>query len=256
MAKKKTAGIYKITNIQDGKVYIGQSIDIYSRWKCHKCELRKNKHRNTHLQRAWNLYGSASFLFEIIKECPEDQLDYYERKYINEYNALDMKHGYNYDSGGNVNKHHSEETKRKISESNKGRRYNSGFKRTEEQRRRQSEYMKKHPRQISDETREKMRRSARGNKNKLGKPVSEETRRKLSVANKGKILSSETRRKMSEARGKKVGQYDEDMNLIATYNSVTEASKQLNLDASFISKVCRGVRPRAGGYLWKYTEVA
>lgn len=33
MAKEKICGIYKITNKINGKVYIGQSIDIYDRWK-------------------------------------------------------------------------------------------------------------------------------------------------------------------------------------------------------------------------------
>ena len=33
-------GIYKIENIVNGKVYIGQSIDIYNRWQNHKTKLK------------------------------------------------------------------------------------------------------------------------------------------------------------------------------------------------------------------------
>lgn len=36
MAKDKVCGVYKITNKVNGKVYIGQSKDIYIRWKNHK----------------------------------------------------------------------------------------------------------------------------------------------------------------------------------------------------------------------------
>ena len=37
-------GIYKITNLKNDKVYIGESIDIYQRWGRHKKDLRKGEH--------------------------------------------------------------------------------------------------------------------------------------------------------------------------------------------------------------------
>ena len=44
-------GIYKIENKVNGKVYIGQSIDINTRWYNHRKELNGNRHHNEHLQR-------------------------------------------------------------------------------------------------------------------------------------------------------------------------------------------------------------
>jgi len=42
-------GIYKITNLDNGKMYVGQAVDINRRWKDHKRLLNKNQHGNSHL---------------------------------------------------------------------------------------------------------------------------------------------------------------------------------------------------------------
>ena len=62
-------GIYSITNSGNGKRYIGQSIDIEKRWREHRWHLRANKHKNNHLQNAWNKYGETAFVFEVLEEC-------------------------------------------------------------------------------------------------------------------------------------------------------------------------------------------
>lgn len=51
------SGIYIIKNNHDGKVYIGQSVDIKRRINHHKRQLIKGVHKNTYLQRAYNLYN-------------------------------------------------------------------------------------------------------------------------------------------------------------------------------------------------------
>lgn len=56
-----TIGIYQIKNKINGKVYIGQSINIEKRLKRHLNDLRKLKHRNQHLQNAFNKYGEKSW---------------------------------------------------------------------------------------------------------------------------------------------------------------------------------------------------
>ena len=66
---KKTVGIYKITNKQRGKHYIGSSNNIYKRWWEHRKWLRLGNHANVHLQRAWIKYGEDSFTFEVIEKC-------------------------------------------------------------------------------------------------------------------------------------------------------------------------------------------
>ncbi len=65
---KKDYGIYKITNLINGKAYIGSSsFSIYQRLQCHKKRLRTGKHPNKHLQSAWNLYGEDLFSFEVLE---------------------------------------------------------------------------------------------------------------------------------------------------------------------------------------------
>lgn len=59
--------IYKIKNIVDNKIYIGQTTDLKERWVEHRRKLRKNKHRCSHLQNAWNSYGEDKFKIETIE---------------------------------------------------------------------------------------------------------------------------------------------------------------------------------------------
>lgn len=63
MAKEKLCGIYCIENTVNGKKYIGQSVNIYTRWKQHKNDLNNDAHCNEHLQSAWNCYGEEAFKF-------------------------------------------------------------------------------------------------------------------------------------------------------------------------------------------------
>lgn len=92
--KKKICGVYKIVNKVNGKLYIGSSKDIYTRWKQHRDKLEKGVHGNTHLQNAWNKYKSDSFEFEVIEECsPEIQFEK-EQYYLDTLNPFD-EHGYN-----------------------------------------------------------------------------------------------------------------------------------------------------------------
>ena len=65
---EKICGIYKITNLVNGKVYIGQSQDIYSRWKEHK--YARNKRDYFALYGAFKKYGLDNFSFEIVECCP------------------------------------------------------------------------------------------------------------------------------------------------------------------------------------------
>lgn len=92
-------GIYSITNLINGKKYIGQSINIENRFVRHKCELRKNRHVNRHLQASWNKYGEKNFKFNIIETCTKESLNNRENYWINYYNTLN--NGYNLDEGGN-----------------------------------------------------------------------------------------------------------------------------------------------------------
>jgi group I intron endonuclease len=71
-------GIYKITS-PIGKVYIGQSKNIKERWGDYK--KLTNCKGQTRLYNSFMYYGVESHIFEIIKECEENELDYYERHF-------------------------------------------------------------------------------------------------------------------------------------------------------------------------------
>lgn len=89
------SGIYKIENLINGKVYIGQSINIEERWQSHLRDLRKNKHHNQHLQYSFNKYLECNFTFEIIELCDIEELSTKEYIWMNKYNSYNEHYGYN-----------------------------------------------------------------------------------------------------------------------------------------------------------------
>lgn len=94
-------GIYKITNTINGRCYIGQSIDIATRWRHHKSYPLSASHYP--LYRAFDKYGLDNFIFEIIEECQPSELDAKECAYIKTFNSyLD---GYNQTLGGSAGGH-------------------------------------------------------------------------------------------------------------------------------------------------------
>lgn len=116
---KIDSGIYKFTNIKNGKVYIGQTRYLATRYREHKSELLNSKHHNSYLQRAVNKYGFDSFEYEIICRCPIEELDTKEIYYITLYDATNRTKGYNINPGGNSHSL-SLETKEKIRVSHYG----------------------------------------------------------------------------------------------------------------------------------------
>lgn len=107
-------GIYKITNTENGKIYIGQSIDLNHRKACHEYDLKKGRHHNCHLQRAYN-QNPAAFRFEVICKCEEDELNDLEIFFIKKYDSSNPEKGYNLEIGGNGRGRVSDETKKKMS---------------------------------------------------------------------------------------------------------------------------------------------
>lgn len=120
--KRGVVGIYVIRNAEDGKVYIGQSVDVEYRICNHFSKLKWNRHDNEHLQRAYNNNPNA-FSWEMLCECDESELDAKEIQMIADYNCADPKYGYNMSYGGQVEHRATEETRRKMSESKKGKKF-------------------------------------------------------------------------------------------------------------------------------------
>ncbi len=157
--------IYKVTNKVNGKIYIGQTIKSLN--------VRRNRHisdalldkSNAYFHNAIRKYGKKNFKWEIITEYNSiKELNDAEIRIIQEHNSFE--NGYNLTCGGEgklgCKYKHTEETKRKISESHLGKK--------------------------------------RGKYGKRIGGVSEETRRKLREAQTGKTHTKETRKKLSELR--------------------------------------------------------
>lgn len=211
--------VYKIRNIVSENIYIGSTVNYKIRFRNHKRALLQGKHHSCYLQKAYNKYGLENFEYSIIEYCNKEELRAREQHYID---LLSPAYNVQKFVGSNLGLKHSEETKRKISEANKGRVFTQTHKDnikknrshpvfTEEARRKISiankgkkmskesiEKMKKAKQNISEETREKLRKSSIGNKSNLGRKNSEESIKKM-IETKKNNLSDETRKKLSEA---------------------------------------------------------
>ena len=74
-------GIYKITNLVTGTIYIGQSKNIERRFIDH----RTPGHNSEIVDKNINLYGRNNFSYEVLEECTLEQLDEREDYYIKLY---------------------------------------------------------------------------------------------------------------------------------------------------------------------------
>lgn len=106
----KICGIYKITS-PTGRVYIGQSVDIYNRWKSHRSMVCNKEIPILH--NSMKKYGVKRHKFEIIARCAENELNDYEKFFIDLYDATG-ENGMNVMGGGQDVHCLAEETKEKI----------------------------------------------------------------------------------------------------------------------------------------------
>ncbi len=91
-------GIYKITNQKDNACYIGQSLDVSTRFKNHaKAGLGIDAPAGNKLYAAMQDYGLESFSWELLEACPQQDLNSKEKYYIDLYQSYD--YGYNSNKG-------------------------------------------------------------------------------------------------------------------------------------------------------------
>lgn len=104
--------IYKITNLINGKIYIGKSESpLQIRWKKHLDCARKKVNR--YLYDAMNHYGIENFKIECMEKCENKQtLNEREKFWIKHYNSMNKKLGYNMQEGGIRGKQPDEVRKR------------------------------------------------------------------------------------------------------------------------------------------------
>lgn len=116
--------VYKITNLINKKIYIGQTTRTLSaRWIDHCasafCPCRQDITNMLH--NAMRKYGKENFLCEVVATANSlDELNALEIDIIKQYSTLDKKLGYNLQAGGKNSKH-TDETREKISKGHKGK---------------------------------------------------------------------------------------------------------------------------------------
>lgn len=131
-------GIYAIKNIENGKMYIGQSTNLSHRKSSHFYDLKAGKHHNRLLQSEYNENPQA-FKFEILCKCGESDLDDLEKYYIDKYKSNDAKYGYNLNGGGITGYTVADSTRKIRSEFQKGNKNMCGIKLSDEWKRHLSE---------------------------------------------------------------------------------------------------------------------
>ncbi|MFM0163882.1 NUMOD3 domain-containing DNA-binding protein [Paraburkholderia sediminicola] len=195
----KVTGIYKITNTQTGKVYVGSALSIERRIDKHMKDLKAGTHHSSKLQRSYAKWGMAAFVHEVLEvvAVPADLL-VREQRWIDTLDAC--RGGYNMRPRAESNLGHkfTPESRARLSAALKG------IKRTPEQVAALRLRMQGKPfpaealakarlanskRVITPEERQRRADRARN--------ISDETRAKRSASMKGKTWSPESRAKLS-----------------------------------------------------------
>ena len=214
MEKENNNVVYKITNNKNDKVYIGITTDSINRRKSDQLSKAKNGYPGK-LYNAIATYGAECFNWEQIDTAiSKDELAQKEKNYILKFNA--KEEGFNSDSGGGIQK--------KIYHYTIKGEYTGVFGSLAEA----SDYFDIPKKKVS-----KICNSAT-HKFKLG------------------YLSYDMKKDFGDKRTKKVCQYSLEGDLMATFNSIAEASRITGVNKTSIAKVCRGSRKKAGNFLWKF----
>ena len=230
--------IYRIDNLENGKFYIGQTIQtLQKRWNDHVSDT-KNLSDEMVIHLAMRKYGVNMFTMEPIHavECEtktelKKQLNEIEIQVIEQ-----LRPEYNTAKGGlghtgvivrrfGVDNHfygktHTEETRQRISQNNKGR-----F---------------------------------------LGKKLTEETKRKMSECKKGdkhplknnpefRLRAIQNMQSLIQSNKKHVMQFTKDDIFIQEFGSVKDAAESINVAPSTVTICLKGRSKTAGGFKWKYS---
>lgn len=105
--------IYLITNLINGKFYVGQTKNFSLRKAGHLYAARCGNERP--LYRAIRKYGEDSFEFKVLEECEDEIVNEREQHWVEQYDSFNPLKGYNLTSGGNYPLQISDETRTKLS---------------------------------------------------------------------------------------------------------------------------------------------
>jgi group I intron endonuclease len=92
----RSAGVYEIRNLANGKAYIGSARIFASRCRTHRQQLKNGKHANQALLADWRQFGEASFAFVVLEEVMDrGLLEEREQFWIDQKQSTDPGKGYN-----------------------------------------------------------------------------------------------------------------------------------------------------------------
>lgn len=230
----KISGIYKITNIISEEFYIGCSKNLQERCRVHIINSRMKNPPNIFYKEIKKI-GVDNFKFEVL-EIVEDCNILFEREI---YWIAKIKPRYNHNKGGlgNVGLKLKESVRLKLKEKGIAQ-WNS---KTEEQKILQIKNNLTGPKEgyvMPEEQKQRLREL------QIGKKWTESQREKVSATQKISM-------KGNKNGNKKVSSMINGV-VIKTYNSLVEASKDINRHPSTITGVLKGKRKHAGGFEWKY----
>ena len=213
-------GIYKIVCIKTDKVYIGQSTNILRRFDYYKRLQCKNQRK---LYNSLKKYGVKNHKFEILEECLLEQLNEREIYWTELLEAHTKDNGLVLKVGG-FKGYSSEETKEKLSKSQKGNKYREG-------------------KILELESKIKISKANRGKSHPSNR--------------KGKKIKGNFRKKLKESKKifkNPVAKMDLKENILQIYDSIIEASKSNKIPGrgQGIYECCKGKIKTCHGFKWKY----
>lgn len=254
---EKTWCVYKHTNKENGKVYIGIT--------CKKNPNRRwsggfGYRNNPHFWQAIEKYGWDGFDHEVLfSDLTKEEACAEEIRLIAEYDSTNRENGYNHSPGGEVplvvrcgedhpmfGKHFSPEIRAKMSAAQSGEKHRCWGKHLPESTRKKIGDANR-GRVLSEEQKQFLREV------NFGKKASDETKKKMSLSQIGHEVSEETRQKIRDTKAlKPVVQLTRSNEVFALHQSVAEASRKSGLDRSQIRKCCKGELKTSGGFVWQY----
>lgn len=242
--------IYKITNIINNKIYIGQTIkerpsDRFSQHRYSAKHLETDKGVSL-LHRAMNAEGIENFKFEVIEAVDNSLLDEKEQYYIKYYNTM-YPNGYNLTEGGAgtpgfVRKQSAEEKEKRRISNQKFYEQHPEAKETIKERTTQLWKNEDYRKKVTESNKkyyENHPEKFRGENNPMyGKHHTEEALKKISAH--------------AATRKRKIAQLDkETLEIIKIFDGVKDAEKELQVSHGWLSKAAKQNKI-AYGYYWKF----